>query len=165
MCVKFSHCICHQLELAIKQDDTKELKEVFNNYYINEIYEFLLEAYALVDNSDSNQFANELSELVKNYLVSTSPNSINVQNERLKKKFMDLYDDNIDDLNSAKKPLTEKLTMIIQDVQHLVYQNCSSVDVFKNCLEKIDKEHDSATQHISDMSDKKPRFRMGCTVL
>lgn len=77
MCAKYSRCICHHLDRAIKQDDTKELQEVFNNCYINEIYDFLLEAYALVDNSDSDKFAIELSELVRNYLVNSSKNSIN----------------------------------------------------------------------------------------
>lgn len=71
---------------------------------------------------------------------------------------MKLYDEKIDELEAAKPLLHEKLTLLIQDVQHLAYQNLSHLDSFRNCLEKIDKSDAIAVE------DKKARNRKGCTI-
>lgn len=158
MCTKSHSCICHHLERAIKQDETKELKAIFDTCYVDELYNFLLDSYRLLQIKGNYKFAASMHKLVKNYLLEKSPKSINVQNERVKKDFMKLYDEKIDDLEAAKPLLHEKLTLLIQDVQHLAYQNLSHLDSFRNCLEKIDKSDAIAVE------DKKARNRKGCTI-
>ncbi|PWY56930.1 hypothetical protein DGG96_04205 [Legionella qingyii] len=159
MCTKSLNCICHHLEIAIKQDVTKELKAMFDTCYVDELYNFLTDAYQLLQIKANHKFATSINKLVKDYLLEKSPKSINVESERIKKGFMDLYDENIDDLESAKLLLTEKLILLIQDVQHLAYQNLAHIDSFRDCLEKVDKSNTIAGE------DKKAHNRRGCNIL
>lgn len=159
MCTKSSGCLCHHLEIAIKKDDKKKLKVIFDSYYIDELYNFLLDAYEVIETLDGHKFATRMDALVKNYLLEKSPNSINVTRDRIREDFMDIYDEKIDDLISAKSSLKEKLIPLIQDVQHLAYQNLSSIDSVNSCLEKIDNAN------AIDMEDTKSHKRRGCTIL
>ncbi len=159
MCTKSSSCLCHHLEIAIKQDDTKELKAIFESYYIDELYNFLSDAYKLIETQDRHQFAVSMNELVINYLLEKSPNSINVQRERTKKDFMDLYDEKIDDLEAEKSSVITQLIPLVQDVQHLAYQNLSNIDSFNDFIKKIDKAN------TIDMEDDKSHKRRGCQIL
>ncbi|MCW8471023.1 hypothetical protein OQJ19_10235 [Fluoribacter gormanii] len=159
MCTRSSSCICHHLEIAIKQDNTKELKAVFDNCYVDELYNFLSDSYQLLQIKANHKFATSLNKLVKDYLLEKSPKSINVVNERIKKGFMDLYDDNIDDLESAKLLLAEKLILLVEDVQHLSYQNLCHIDSFRDFIEKVD------TSRTIAVEDKKAHNRRGCTIL
>ncbi|MCW8442531.1 hypothetical protein [Fluoribacter gormanii] len=147
------------MEIAIKQDDTKKLKAIFGTCYVDELYNFLSDAYKLCQINENHKFATSINRLVKNYLLEKSPKSINVQNERIKKGFMDLYDEKIDDLESAKLLLTEKLILLIKDVQHLAYQNLSHLDSFRDCLETVDKSNTIAVE------DKKAHNRRECCIL
>ncbi|MCW8398203.1 hypothetical protein OQJ26_05280 [Legionella sp. PATHC038] len=159
MCIRSHRCICHHLEKVIKQDNKNELKAIFDTTYIDELYDFLRDAYRLLQIEGNYKFAASMNKLVKTYLLEKSPRSINVQNEQVKKDFMDLYDERIDDLKAAKRLLHEKLTLLIQDVQHLAYQNLSHIDFFRNCLEKVDKSNAIAQE------DKKAHHRSGCIIL
>ncbi|MCW8410110.1 hypothetical protein OQJ13_14110 [Legionella sp. PATHC035] len=159
MCIRSHGCICHHLEKAIKQDDKKKLKVIFATVYIDELYDFLLDSYKLLQIEGYYKYVVSMNKLVKTYLLDKSPKSINVQNDQVKKDFMDLYDEKLDDLPAAKRLLHEKLSLLIQDVQHLAYQNLSHLDSFTNCLENVDQSNAMAVE------DKKAHHRRGCLIL
>ena len=159
MCVNSSNCLCHHLEMAIKQDKTEELKAIFANYHIGELYNFILDAYKLLEIRDDHKYATGMSKLVKNYLLDNSTDSINVKNECIKKDFMSLYDEKIDDLGTARSLLNEKLLSLIHDVQYLVYQNLSGMDSFNKYLAIANDES------IGDLKHVKSHKRSGCTIL
>ncbi|MBL7481410.1 hypothetical protein [Legionella bononiensis] len=158
MCINSSDCLCHHLEMAIKQDKTEELKVIFTSYYIGELYNFILDAYQLLEIRDGHKYADGMSKLVKNYLLDNSADSINVKNESIKTDFMSLYDEQIDDLGTARSLLNDKLLTLIHDVQYLAYQNLSGMDSFNNCLAKANDES------IGDMKNVKSHRRSGCTI-
>ncbi|KTD43289.1 hypothetical protein [Legionella quateirensis] len=159
MCFKSSNCLCHYLEQAIKQDKTQELKAIFTSYYLDEHYNFILDAYRLLEIRSDNKYTAEMNQLVKNYLLDRSAESINVKNEYVKRDFMSLYDEKIDDLGSARSSLNEKLLLLIKDVQYLVYQNLSGMDSFDNYLAKTKKES------MDDLNNVKSHKRSGCTII
>ncbi|MCL9684999.1 hypothetical protein [Legionella maioricensis] len=144
--------------MAIKRDKTKELKAVFNSYYIGDQYNFLLDAYQLLEIQDGHKFATGMNKLVENYLLENSAEAINVKNEHIKMDFMSLYDEHIDDLGSARSSLNERLLLLTQDVQFLVYQNLSGMAPFDNCLAKANEES------MGDMKNVKSHKRSGCNI-
>ncbi|RUR19218.1 hypothetical protein ELY21_04850 [Legionella sp. km535] len=159
MCIKNSSCRCGNLEIAIKQDHEQKLKQVFERYFVVELYHFISDAYKVIELKDEHHYSKRMNHLVQEYLLDNSPNSINVKNERLKLEFMSLYDEHIDDLESAKVTLDNKLAELTRDVQFLAYQNLSHDDYFIKAMEPVDKSNS-----MKEKNDKSSKCS-GCTIL
>lgn len=164
MCIHIPTCLCHYMEIAIKEDHTKQFKQFFDNQCIDEIYHFLLDAYLLIETNSNSKFVIELNKLVQTYLLEYSSQSINVQNDRVKKEFLGLYDTEIDDLLSAKSSLQEKLILLIKDVQTLAYKNLAGDESFMQHFKNLVQKSSNNDPSNNDTEVQPPRRRKACVV-
>ncbi|WP_298625829.1 hypothetical protein [uncultured Legionella sp.] len=123
---KTASCLCHLIQPLLIADKEQNVRTTyFVPYAIEECYDFLKEAYALITlKVKINEVSSKLQKLVDDYLTNESPKSINVNNEQYKKEFLTAYEQFCSQ-KIKKMELYVKLETLINDIQKLVYNNTS----------------------------------------
>lgn len=138
---KTTSCLCHLIQPLLIADKRKNIRATyFTPNAIEESYDFLQEAYALITlKVKVSDVESTLQKLVDDYLNDNSEHSINVDNDQHKLAFLAAYDQ-----FCAKKirklELYQKLESLINDVHKLVYNNLSDNENFTTLLVSLNSK-------------------------
>lgn len=145
MCTKKSktNCLCHLIKPAILLDDNMLIRQTFFvPSATEELYDFLVEAYTIINLAYTiinltvkpTELKGKLTQLVDNFLKEGSNQSINVDDEKSKAEFMEVYKKFTNKL-VTNAVLYEKLEALINDVHKLIYNNFSDQPLFMTTLQ------------------------------
>lgn len=157
---KTKSCLCHLIRPILLSDKAKNVRTTyFTPMSIVELYDFLLEAYALVDLTiKASEVDNKLKQLVSTYLLVDSAQSINVNDEENRLAFFLAYTQ-YTDKQIQKGALYEKLDALINDVHKLIYNNLSDNPGFNELLSNMNKKHERrhSLTFMPSPNDSKPK--------
>lgn len=138
MCSKKSktNCLCHLIKPAILLDDNMLIRQTFFvPSATEELYDFLAEAYTIINLTvKPTELKGKLTQLVNNFLEEGSNQSINVDDEKSKAEFMEVYK-KFNNKLVTNAVLYEKLEALINDVHKLIYNNFSDQPLFMTTLQ------------------------------
>lgn len=142
-------CQCHLIEYAVLEDSTKAFRAAFfEGSRTTELYDFLVDAYALFQYRVTTDLPGKFHELVTKYVNQDAENSINVSEEKYRLNFLATYEE----WKTNPKKSTQlyiDLKSLINNVQKLIYTNFSDNSDFLSVLDGSTKDTKSNLEQYS----------------